>query len=189
MLAAAAACSSSRLSIPTASRVIGRPHLSSQSGSTPHECEHNLSHHRPRFAQSSIGSASVRADVYPPAPVTVRSSSKRDKAKRHENLHDGFGTHTNGSDCHDLPGGPSDIMPPVAPSRWHHRALQGLPHRSAAEAQYHSCRITSGPSPQVLSLDLGLGLLEGVGLAAVRRDAGSVCKNHSHFGSPFMISG
>jgi hypothetical protein len=106
VLAAAAACSSSRLSIPAASRVIGRPHLSSQSGSIPHEREHHLSHHRPRFAQSSIGSASVRPDMYPPAPVTFRSSSKRDEANRPENPHDGFEIGTNGSDCHDLPRRP-----------------------------------------------------------------------------------
>jgi hypothetical protein len=43
--------------------------------------------------------------------------------------------------------------------------------------------------PQVLPLELGLDLIEGIGLAAVRRGAGSVCKNHGHFGSPFMISG
>jgi hypothetical protein len=49
-LAAAAACSSSRLSSPAASRVIGRPHRSSRSGSTPHDRKHDLSHHPARFA-------------------------------------------------------------------------------------------------------------------------------------------
>src|SRR5262245_54840057 len=32
-----------------ASRAIGRPHLSSQSGSTPHDRSHNLPHHRTRL--------------------------------------------------------------------------------------------------------------------------------------------
>jgi hypothetical protein len=45
-LAAAAACSSSRPSNPAASHVTSRPHLSSQSGSTPHDREHYLPRHR-----------------------------------------------------------------------------------------------------------------------------------------------
>ena len=48
-LAAAAGCSSSRLSSRAASRVTGRPHLSSQ-GLIPHDREHNLPRHRARIA-------------------------------------------------------------------------------------------------------------------------------------------
>ena len=51
--AAAAACSSSRPSRPAANHAIGRPRLSSQSGSTPHERGHDITHPH-RQARSSL---------------------------------------------------------------------------------------------------------------------------------------
>jgi hypothetical protein len=51
--AAADACSSSRPSRPAASHATGRPRLSSQSGSTPHECGHDIMHPH-RQARSSL---------------------------------------------------------------------------------------------------------------------------------------
>jgi hypothetical protein len=64
-LVAAAACSSSKLLSPAASRVIGRPHLPSQSGSAPHDREHNLSHHRARLRWSSTGNVAA----WPASPL------------------------------------------------------------------------------------------------------------------------
>ena len=51
--AVAAACSSSRPSRPAANHVTGRPRLSSQSGSTPHERGHDITHPH-RQARSSL---------------------------------------------------------------------------------------------------------------------------------------